>query len=64
TTVNRLSKSSRQISNVIVCDINHPFHPHLLSCISSGRTRRRYIRIEAHKEKYKCFTILCLAHVL
>lgn len=51
--VDRHLESCKLLASVILSDTDHQHHPNLSHCISSGRTRIRYTRIYACKEKYK-----------
>ena len=62
--VDRHLKSSKLLAGVILSDTNHPLHSYLSPCISSGRTRRKYIKIHARKQIYKSSVIPYLANLL
>ncbi|CAH8591943.1 unnamed protein product [Schistosoma margrebowiei] len=62
--VDRHLKSCKLLAGVILSDTSHPIHPYISPSISSGRTRRNYIKIRARKEKYKSSIIPYLANIL
>ncbi|CAH8590013.1 unnamed protein product [Schistosoma haematobium] len=62
--VDRHLKSYKLPVGVILSDTNHPLHSYLSPCISSGRTRRNYIKIQARKKKYESSIIPYLTNIL
>ena len=62
--VDRHLKSCKLLAGVILSDTNHPLHSYLSPCISSGRTRRKYIKIHTRKQVYKSSVIPYLANLL
>ncbi|VDO81540.1 unnamed protein product [Schistosoma margrebowiei] len=62
--VDRHLKSCKLLAGVALSDTNHLLHSYLSPCISSGRTRRKCIKIHARKQKYKSSIIPYLANIL
>ncbi|CAH8658891.1 unnamed protein product [Schistosoma rodhaini] len=62
--VDRHLKSCKLLAGVILSVTNHPLHSYLSPCISSGRTRRKYIKIHARKQIHKSSVIPYFANLL
>ncbi|CAH8641697.1 unnamed protein product [Schistosoma rodhaini] len=62
--VDRHLKSCKLLAGVILSDTNHPLHSYLSPCISSGRTRRKYIKLHTRKQVYKSSVIAYLENLL
>ncbi|CAH8864485.1 unnamed protein product [Trichobilharzia szidati] len=62
--VDRHLTSCNKLARGILSDLEHPLHPQLSPCISSGRTRGNFRKVYARTSKYKNSMIPNLERIL